>query len=71
MGGRSSFPMQTVPVGRRQALLHRRSVPPRGLLSRSRTQIHRRDLSEAFRSPLRMALNLRSLERRLTSQGFS
>ena len=36
MGGRSSFPMQTVPVGRRQALLHKRSVPPQGLLRRPR-----------------------------------
>jgi len=36
MGGQSSFPMQTVPVGRRQALLHKRSFPPQGLLRRPR-----------------------------------
>jgi hypothetical protein len=38
MGGRSSFPMQTVPVGRRQALLHKHSMPPQGLLRRPRSR---------------------------------
>ncbi len=36
MERRSSFPMQTVPGGRRQALLHKRSVPPQGLHRRPR-----------------------------------